>query len=50
MRRPEPMDPTVPGPWEASLEDAAGGRKGGQESSEGSSYLLSWNLLKEIIP
>lgn len=40
----------VLGPWGRSVKDIKGGREGGQESCEGSSYLLSWNLLNKIIP
>lgn len=38
------------GPWGRSVKDVEGGQDGGQESCEGSSHLLSWNLLNEIIP
>lgn len=40
----------VLGPWGRTVEDIEGGLEGGQESCEGSSHLLSWNLLNEIIP
>lgn len=40
----------VLGSWGRSVEDMEGGQEGGQESCEGSSHLLSWNLLDEIIP
>lgn len=40
----------VLGPRGRSVKDIEGGQEGGQESCEGSSHLLSWNLSNEIIP
>lgn len=40
----------VLGPRGRSVKDIEGGQERGQESCEGSSHLLSWNLSNEIIP
>lgn len=53
-RRPELEEEAdrgeVLGPCGRSGEDTEGGQEGRQESWEGSSHLLSWNLSNEIIP